>query len=327
MSTMRAKAASDRGQVRAHVAQQAHARASSRSSWAGRGRRRARLMPPRPPAPAAGGGGGRRRSRPRPGAPRGCPAPRSAPRAAPRSGRRSFTVDTRWETRKVVRERITSRSPSRMRSSVSVSTAERESSRTRIRGSRAMRAGQGGPLLLAAGEGDAALAHAGLVPVLESRPRPGRAGPPRPPPPRAPAARPPARPRPTFSRRVVGEQERLLGHEAHRGAQPGERDLAHVHPVHEDRARRGIVEPREQAHQGGLAGAGGPHDGHRLPRRHLEVDVVEDRAVAVGEGQVAEGHRAPQGRHRRAGPRRGSRARCRGWRGCGPGWPPRARRG
>ena len=55
---------------------------------------------------------------------------------------------------------------------------------------------------------------------------------------------------------------------------------AHVDPVDQHPAGGRIVEPRDQAHEHALAGAGGAEDRDALAGRHLEVDVPEDRLDA-----------------------------------------------
>ena len=156
-----------------------------------------------------------------------------------------------------------------------------------------------------AGEGDAALAHEGLEPLGELRHVLGRAAPPPPP-----SAR--ARSRPSSAGMPEGhvladrlrEEERLLRHVADGPAQRGQGELAHVVAVHEHRARRRLEQARDEGHQRALAGAGGPDDGHRGARGHLEVDVAQHGPAVVGEGEVAQLHVA-----------RGSSVTARGRRG------------
>ena len=59
--------------------------------------------------------------------------------------------------------------------------------------------------------------------------------------------------------------ERLLRHDADRAAQRRQRHLAHVHAVDEHRARRRIVQPREQRQQRRLARSGAADDANGLP--------------------------------------------------------------
>ena len=73
----------------------------------------------------------------------------------------------------------------------------------------------------------------------------------------------------------VGEEERLLRHEADRAAEDRERDVAHVDAVDEDGAARRIVQPREQADERRLAGAGRADERDGLPRLDAQRDVIE----------------------------------------------------
>ena len=86
----------------------------------------------------------------------------------------------------------------------------------------------------------------------------------------------------------VGEQERLLRHEADGAAQDAEREVAHVDAVDEHRARRRIVQPREQDDQRRLARAGDADERDRLPGLDRRRHVVEDRRAVVGEHEIAE---------------------------------------
>ena len=83
-----------------------------------------------------------------------------------------------------------------------------------------------------------------------------------------------------------GEQERLLQHDGHLGAHALQRGLPHVDAVDAHGARPGVEEARHQGDEGGLAGAGRTHDGHRLARAGLHVDVSEHCSPRV----VAKGH-------------------------------------
>ena len=64
--------------------------------------------------------------------------------------------------------------------------------------------------------------------------------------------------------------------------------------------RRGVVEAQQQGEQRALPGAALAHDGHRLPRRQREIDVLQDR-LAAREREVhgLEADRAAQRRQRR----------------------------
>ena len=161
----------------------------------------------------------------------------------------SFTVETRCETRKVVRVAITARSPRRISSSVSVSTEARASSRIRMRRVGGQGAGEGGALLLPAGEGDAALAHEGLVTRWGSRPRPWRAAATSAAPAHAPGARAPSggQPEGDVLAHGVGEEEGLLRHEADGPAQHGQRAACRTSwPSTSTRARRRVEQARDR---------------------------------------------------------------------------------
>ena len=74
-------------------------------------------------------------------------------------------------------------------------------------------------------------------------------------------------------------------------------DLPHIHAAHLHRAGGGVPEPWDQAGGGGLAAAGGPHQGHSLPRLRREGDMGEGggfRAV-VGEAHILKFHTAALG--------------------------------
>ena len=86
----------------------------------------------------------------------------------------------------------------------------------------------------------------------------------------------------------VGEQERLLRHEADRAAKNRKRDLAHVDAVDEHGARARVVQPRKQTDEGGLARARGTHDRDRLTGLDDRGDAVEDAPAVVGKRDVAE---------------------------------------
>ena len=64
----------------------------------------------------------------------------------------------------------------------------------------------------------------------------------------------------------VGEQERILQHDADLRAQAGSGHIAHIDAVDRHRAARHIVEARQQIDDRGLARAGRPDDRDRLAR-------------------------------------------------------------
>ncbi len=85
----------------------------------------------------------------------------------------------------------------------------------------------------------------------------------------------------------VGEQQALLEDEADAGAQGGQGQVADVVPADPDRARRRVVEARQERDGGGLAAARRADERERLARAHVQAEAVEEGvAVAVGEGHV-----------------------------------------
>ena len=74
------------------------------------------------------------------------------------------------------------------------------------------------------------------------------------------------------------------------------------------RARRGREQPPEDLQQGRLSTAAGPHDAEQLPRRHRQVEALEDL-------QVPEAHRQRLGadHHSKAPGRQNSSRRSRWW--------------
>ena len=58
-----------------------------------------------------------------------------------------------------------------------------------------------------------------------------------------------------------------------------------------------VVEPGNQVHHGGLAGAGGAHQGDGLAGLHVQVEVLQDVDFPiVGEGHIVKGDTARNGR-------------------------------
>ena len=88
------------------------------------------------------------------------------------------------------------------------------------------------------------------------------------------------------------EEVRLLGDHADGGRQRGQRRVAHVDAVDRHPALLGLVEPRDQISERGLARPGLPDDRRPRARRYVEVDVAQRprvlRAGAVAEGDVLE---------------------------------------
>ena len=89
-----------------------------------------------------------------------------------------------------------------------------------------------------------------------------------------------------FEDRHVAEQRVVLKDEAH--AAFARRHVGRVLPVEQHRAAVGLLQPRDDAQQRGLARARRPQQRHQFARRDVEVQVVAhgDRAEALG--QVAD---------------------------------------
>ena len=87
----------------------------------------------------------------------------------------------------------------------------------------------------------------------------------------------------------AAEQERLLRHDAHLRAQRPHGDVAQVVAVDQHAALGRVVEARDQLRERRLAGAGLADQRHGLPGRHVQVDVGQGVAGAVGERDVLEG--------------------------------------
>ena len=105
----------------------------------------------------------------------------------------------------------------------------------------------------------------------------------------------------------VGEQERVLEHDADRAANVAEVEVAHVDAVEQHAALVDVVEARDQPGDRGLAARGRADERDRLARPQHEVEAVEhDRPVAVAEVDTFEAQLAlPLGRQRRAARRIG----------------------
>ncbi len=84
----------------------------------------------------------------------------------------------------------------------------------------------------------------------------------------------------------VVEQHGILRHDADRFAQAVLGHVAHVLAVDRDPPGVHVVEAVDQARQRRLAGAAVTDHGDLLPRRHLEIERVQDRALRL----VAEIH-------------------------------------
>ena len=76
-----------------------------------------------------------------------------------------------------------------------------------------------------------------------------------------------------------GEEEHILLHHANVPAQALLGDVPHIQAVDGDAALRHVVEAGDQVAEGGLAAAGGPHNGDGLAGPNVEGDVVEHLGV------------------------------------------------
>ena len=88
----------------------------------------------------------------------------------------------------------------------------------------------------------------------------------------------------------AGEDVEVLQHHADAPPQLLAGDLVHVHAVHEHHAVAEVVEARQQADDGALAGAGGADDRQLAARRDVERDVLEHQVVLAGRCRIGEGH-------------------------------------
>ena len=141
-------------------------------------------------------------------------------------------------------------------------------------------AGDGGALLLAAGEGDSALADHGVEAAgeFEDLGRDvgdgggvfdlfgGGVG----------------RAEGDVVADGVGEEEGLLGDEADVFAKLGEWEEADGFAVDEDGAGDGVLQAGDEVYQCGFAGAGRAYDGETAARGDAQIDVVEDGGTAAG---------------------------------------------
>jgi len=90
----------------------------------------------------------------------------------------------------------------------------------------------------------------------------------------------------------VGEQSTELEQHAH--APPGFiqrrlRHAAHVLSIKQNLAGAGFLLAADQAQHGGLAAAGGAHQGRDLATWHTQAEVFEDDPIPLG-ARVGEGH-------------------------------------
>ena len=94
-------------------------------------------------------------------------------------------------------------------------------------------------------------------------------------------------------RNRVGKEEAFLENQTDVPTHVVEVERAHIVAVEQHATRGRIEEPRDQAHEDALAGAGRAEDGHTLARPHVQFEVAHDRlGPGVGEGDVIESHRA-----------------------------------
>src|SRR5262249_20824400 len=95
---------------------------------------------------------------------------------------------------------------------------------------------------------------------------------------------------------ALREEERLLEDECDGPTHVGEPELPYVVAVQHDPAVVGVVEPREQACNGALAGARRADERHGFARAELELESIEHRPVAfVAEADLLEPHVAAWG--------------------------------
>ncbi|CAN4039547.1 RNA polymerase sigma factor sigX, partial [Dysosmobacter welbionis] len=87
----------------------------------------------------------------------------------------------------------------------------------------------------------------------------------------------------------AGEEVGVLQHDAQAAPQVRLADVVDGDAVVTDLAVGNVVEPVDQVGDGGLAGAGGTHEGQLLARLGKEADVVEDGlALLIGEVHMVE---------------------------------------
>ena len=96
----------------------------------------------------------------------------------------------------------------------------------------------------------------------------------------------------------AGEDEAVLHHDAHLGAQGVQGHLRDIYAVYGDPAASDVVETAQQVDDGGLARAGGSHDGEGFAGHGGEAHVVQGLdAFLIGEGNVVEADFPGDGRH------------------------------
>ena len=87
----------------------------------------------------------------------------------------------------------------------------------------------------------------------------------------------------------IVKEDGFLVHDAHHGPQVGRAEVADIGSVDGDLSLRGIIEPRNQVHQRGFAGARFAHDRDGFPFFDIQIDIEQDLpAVVVAETDIAE---------------------------------------
>nr|GEU28405.1 hypothetical protein [Tanacetum cinerariifolium] len=79
----------------------------------------------------------------------------------------------------------------------------------------------------------------------------------------------------------AGKQYIVLQHRSHHLAQAPDADLPHAHATDQDIPGGGRQDAKQNIHQRGLAAPGGTDERNRVARLDPDVDVVEDRGLAV----------------------------------------------
>ena len=91
---------------------------------------------------------------------------------------------------------------------------------------------------------------------------------------------------------VSGKEYILLGDIADQIPQLVQFILFYIHIVHIDMAYRGVVKPRDQLEDAGLAATGAPDNGGDLPGPALEANILQHWFVRprIGKGHMVKGH-------------------------------------
>ena len=106
---------------------------------------------------------------------------------------------------------------------------------------------------------------------------------------------------------IGGEDHRVLGHQAHAGADLGGIGVAKIDAVQRDTARPGVIEAQQHLHDGGLAGARRADQGDLLAGLKRQRKVDQRRGIGprrIVEGDVIEAHLAARRAGKGCGPRR-----------------------